>query len=461
LTDRPNILVIMTDQQNADAMSCAGNADLSTPHQDRLAAEGIRFERAYVAFPLCGPSRAAMATGRWPHQLGAMKNGSNLDAGDIAASTGPLMRAAGYRTAWAGKWHVPDIDMGHDAECFGFESVCGFSDTYLASACIDFLRSAHDQPFLLFASFDNPHNICEHGRDQLLPWGEVETAGDLPAGYPNLPTNFAPPAFEARVLTDLRKSIPPVQYGFTQERWRRFRHVYFRLCEKVDTEIGRLLAVLDETGLSENTVVIMLSDHGEHNGAHELIQKSTSYEESARVPLIIRHPPNMLAVRNETSTALINTGLDLLPTLLDYAGAPPQTALTGASLRPIATTGEQPADWRTAVFLESRMDRTDVELRMVRSERYKYTLYDRGQYREMLFDLEADPGEMVNLAVESRFADVLNSHRTLLHDWCIETGDTFGTHYSHGPHAVIPGKGYANAPARRSVPVRSAPRSRP
>jgi len=450
MTDRPNILVIMTDQQNAEAMSCAGNPYLHTPHQDRLAAEGVRFTSAYVAFPLCGPSRAAMATGRWPHELGCMKNGSSLSPEAIARSTGPLMRAAGYRTAWAGKWHVPNIDMGVDAESFGFESVCGFSDTYLARACEGFLREAHRVPFVLFASFDNPHNICEHGRDQVLPWGEVERPDDLPANYPNLPANHARPAFEARILGHLRQSMPPMQYGFTEERWRRFRHVYFRLCEKVDREIGHLLDVLDDTGLAENTIVIMLADHGEHNGAHQLIQKSTSYEESCRVPFVVRLPEHLNRPAGRTEPSFINTGLDLLPSLLDYAGAAIPEELTGRPVGP-AVRGEAVA--REAVFLESMMDRTDVQLRMVRTERFKYTVYDRGQYREMLFDMAADPGELVNLAVEGRFADVLDDHRRLLFDWCQTTGDLFGAHYSHRPYAVLPGPGYDQAPPRAGVPV--------
>lgn len=447
MPNRPNIVVIMTDQQNGDAMSCAGNGDLLTPHQDRLAREGVRFTRAYAAFPLCGPSRAAMATGRWPHQLGCMVNGASLTAEAIASSTGPLMRAAGYATGWAGKWHVPGIDMGRDAESFGFESVCGFSDTYLAEACEAYLRGPHQAPFLLFASFDNPHNICEHGRDQLLPWGEVEAARDVPSDYPNLPYNHAPPAFEARVLADLRKSMPPLQYGYTEDRWRRFRHVYFRLCEKVDEEIGRILAVLDDTGLAQNTVVIMLSDHGEHNGAHGLIQKSTSYEEAARVPFIVRAPG---LAGGGTEAAFVNTGLDLLPTLMDYAQTAPAPELSGVSARAILEGRVRP---RETTFIEARMDKTEVELRAVLTERYKYTLYDRGQHREMLFDLRGDPGELVNLAVESRYADVLSTHRRLLYDWCLATGDSFAKHYSHAPHPIVPGSGYAHAPPRRAVQV--------
>ncbi|WP_323768758.1 sulfatase [Marinovum sp.] len=446
---RPNILVIMTDQQNADAMSNRGNADLSTPHMDRLAREGTRYDRAYTAFPLCNPARASMMTGKWPHQLGTMINNSPLPEAAIARSVGPLMRQAGYRTGWGGKWHVPAVDLGDAAEDFGFENVCGFSDTHLPAACEAFIRQADDRPFLLFASFDNPHNICEHGRDQVLPWGEVETSEDLPLDYPNLPLNHARPAFEARVLADLRKTMPPEQYGFTEERWRRFRHVYFRLVEKVDAQIGQLLAVLDDTGLAEETVVIFLSDHGEHNGAHGLLQKSLSYEESIRVPFIVRAPGQP---DGQVSDAMVNTGLDLLPTLLDYAGAKFPEGLTGRSVRPVAQ-GETPEDWRDAVFVESRIDWTDIELRCLRSERYKYTVYDRGQYREMLFDLEADPGELRNLAVERRYAEVLDAHRRRLFDWCRETGDTFARHSSHDAWPVIPGPGYRGAPPRPTFKV--------
>jgi arylsulfatase A-like enzyme len=445
MNERPHLLVIMTDQQSAAAMSCAGNADLNTPNMDRLAAAGVRFERTYSTFPLCGPFRACMITGRYPHQINAMTNGPRLDDAVTARSMGHLLRAAGYTTAYAGKWHVPSIDLVNEGERFGFECIGGFNDHHVPVACEAFLKRRHERPFLLFASFDNPHNICEHSRDQCLPWGEVEDVH--PSAYPNLPANFAPGPFEARVLNTQRRTMPPEQFGYTTDRWRRYRHVYYRLCEKVDAQIGRILAALDASGHADNTVVVLLSDHGDHAGAHGLIQKSTAYEESARVPFIVRAPGG---ARGEVSRLLVSAGIDLLPTLLDYVGAGIPEEAAGLSLRrAVENPGLAGRDWpRDAVVIESRLDRTEIEQRTLCTARYKYTLYDRGLYREMLFDLETDPGEMVNLAVEERYAPVLQAHRRRLYEWCLATGDRFGSHYSHAPHPVIPGIGFSDAPAR-------------
>ncbi|MEM6561024.1 MAG: sulfatase-like hydrolase/transferase, partial [Planctomycetota bacterium] len=401
MSKRPNILVLMTDQQSADALSCAGNADLHTPNLDRLAGRGVRFERAYSTFPLCGPFRAGMITGRYPHQVGCMNNQAKLADEHVARSMGHLFRAAGYATAYGGKWHAGGpIDLRTDADKFGFEHLCGINDHQLPDACNAYLRRDHDRPFLLFASFDNPHNICEHSRDQLLPWGEVEDVG--PGAHPNLPANFAPPAFEAGVLDVIREKLACTQFCYTPERWRRYRHVYHRLCEKVDAQIGKILDTLDATGLAENTVVVFHADHGDHAGAHGLLQKSTSYEESARVPFIVAPPDAVGRVERH----LVSTGIDLLPTLFDYAGIDAPDDLPGQSLRPVV---EQRPDipTRTAVFIESIHDGTDIAMRSVRTDRHKYTLYDRGPNREMLFDLEHDPGELVNLAVEDRHADTL------------------------------------------------------
>ncbi|CAN0566381.1 unnamed protein product, partial [Ectocarpus sp. 12 AP-2014] len=182
-------------------------------------------------------------------------------------------------------------------------------------------------------------------------------------------------------------------------------------------------------------------DHGEHNGAHELIQKSTSYEESVRVPFIVRLPEHVKNPKGWVTQSMVNTGLDLMPTLLDFAGAPVPSGLDGLSVKPIVEHSQ--ASERGVLIMESQMDKTDIQLRMVRTERFKYTLYDRGDYREMLFDLDEDPGELVNLAVETRYGDVLNAHRKHLYDWCRSTGDTFAKHYSHAPHPIVPSIGYA------------------
>ncbi|GAG31413.1 unnamed protein product, partial [marine sediment metagenome] len=163
---RPNILYIMTDQQAACATSCSGNRDISTPAVDGLAETGVRFEKTYCTYPLCTPSRASMFTGLYPHQVGITRNGQPIAEEFRERELGRVLSAAGYECVYGGKWHIPEISI---AEGHGFGRICGFNDTELPGRSAEFLARKHERPFFLVASFDNPHNICEWARNQVLP----------------------------------------------------------------------------------------------------------------------------------------------------------------------------------------------------------------------------------------------------------------------------------------------------
>jgi arylsulfatase A-like enzyme len=436
MPDRPNVLWVCTDQQTADALGCV-SPHLDTPAMDRLADRGVRFDRAYCPEPVCGPSRAAMLTGRMPHETGVTENG---DAPDEYAdrSAGALLRAAGYETAYAGKWHLPSMDPNPGAADYGFRAVGGFDDTRLPGACADFLSDRDgDRPFFLAAHFDDPHNICEWSRNQVLPWGSVE---DVPTEEcPPLPANFPVPPFEPGSLAGLRRDMRSIRGAIADEwppeAWRHYRHAYYRLVERVDAGLDRILGALDDAGVRDETVVVFTSDHGDMNGAHRLNQKWALYDESARVPLLVDAPDGMSGA---VDSRLVSTGLDLLPTLCDYAGADAPDDLHGRSLRP-AVDGDDP-DWRDAVVTETHMYNLDG--RMVRTDGFKYAVYGRGRHREQLFDMRSDPGEMVNLAVDARHEDVLDAHRERLLDWCAETGDLYMEHYGRPGLPSIPGYEY-------------------
>ena len=438
---RPNVLLITTDQQAALAVGAAGTTDLSTPAMDALGERGVRFERAYCTFPLCTPSRASLYTGRMPHEVGADYNNKPIAAEFRSGEMGNLMAAAGYDCAYGGKWHVPEIEIG---EGHGFRKICGFDDWALADRCIDFLRTPRSAPFFLVASFDNPHNICEHSRRQRLPWGPVPHA---PVGEcPNLPANFEVPAYEPSLIKHERAMKPAAE--LTEDEWRVYRHTYYRLVEKVDADVARIMAALEEAGQGGDTLVIFTSDHGDGMGAHRWNQKWVLYDESTRIPLIVRPPAGCPARVDEEH--LVSNGLDLLPTICDYAGVQPPADLRGRSLRPLidGEAGAGVAGWRDHVVAETCFG-PDVgaaqQARMVRTARYKYCLYGSGRNREQLFDLERDPGEMVNLAVEARYAGELARHRALLKAWIEETGDRAcmtGPHQGH--QALVPG--YENEP---------------
>jgi arylsulfatase A-like enzyme len=215
--------------------------------------------------------------------------------------------------------------------------------------------------------------------------------------------------------------------NFDVEQWRQLRWAYYRMIEKSDAEIGRLLAALRQAGLEDNTVIIFTSDHGECAGAHGFNQKTVFYEESARVPLIVSFKGH---THPGTSDRLVNTGLDILPTMMDFAGIPQPAKLTGRSLRPLAF-GEPVKAWRDYVVAENNMVQggavgdlmPTTEGRMVRSERYKYCVYTFGQQRESLVDLEKDPGEMNDLATDPGSRDILLKHRDLLREFARENHD--------------------------------------
>ena len=419
---QPNILLIMTDQQQAAALSCSGNPEIKTPAMDSIAEQGTRCSDAYTTFPLCVPARSSLFTGQMPSTIGSMYNGPGIPEDRVEHCLGNVFKNAGYTTAYAGKWHAPEIAMQPQ---YGFERICGFDDTNVANACVEFLGRKQHAPFFLVASFDNPHNICEHGRDQNLPWGPIPDCE--PDQYPNLPPNFAIAPFEPDVVDICARDMPRMAHRgrLTPERWRKYRHAYFRLVEKVDSEIGRILDALRKNRLADDALVIFTSDHGEHAGAHQLGQKTFLYEEAVRVPFLMCWPGRIPAgaVRSE----LVSVGLDVYPTLCQTCGIEPPTECPGLNLMNLFQDQAE-CEWRDQVVTQTTLRQCSepnrARGRMLRTERYKYILYDWGEYREQLFDLRADPGEMVNLAVEARYAKPLQDHRDRLHAWMLEHGDT-------------------------------------
>lgn len=454
---RPNVLFIMTDQQHAGMMSCTGNRWLKTPAMDSLAASGARFERAYSANPVCVPSRTALLTGYTPSRFGMQDNsqiGTTRIPDDIQRQTlGRLFRDAGYETVYGGKTHVP----GKIAD-YGFEVLTPDQRDELAAQCAAFLKKPHDKPFLLFASFINPHDICymaindfESSKDAKGPGKNqggkrggkpadaqacLADALQLPAGVskeefyekycPPAPANLEP---QADAPEAVQVSLAPRGISFRQhafqtwsvEQWRLHRWAYCRLTERVDCEIGRVLQALREAGLEEKTLVVFTSDHGDMDGSHRLEHKSMFYEESTRIPFIVSFKgvtkPGLVDREH-----LVSNGLDLIPTLCDFAGITPPSALLGRSVRPLAE-GRSPSDWRSYVTSETHYGR------MVCSGRYKYCVYESGQHREQLVDLENDPGEMKNLAEAPSLARELDRHRQYLREWATTNIDKLATDY--------------------------------
>lgn len=421
---RPNILLIMTDQHQAKALSVAGNLDVETPHLDKLAKSGVRFENAYVTFPLCSPSRSSMFTGKMPHQLGINSNADKkMTLEEVRQNLAHVLSANGYDCAYGGKWHAPEVEIDDDS---GFEKFSEFGDLDLAENAIAYMTSKKENasPFFLVASFDNPHTICEWARNQPLPYGNI-TSVKLDQ-TPDLPVNFKKSASFPEALQieqDADKLSYPTQ-NYTEEDWRQYRYTYYRLIEKVDVEIGKILDAIDNLGLRENTVVIFTSDHGDGNASHGWNQKTALFQESVNVPFIIRDgavKSNQQAVKNR----LVSTGLDLYPTILDYAGIAPETDYLGKSIKPLISDN-LPLEPHEFVVVETKFDSKNSYGTLGRAlidQKYKYVLYSWGKNREQFFDLETDPFEMHNLANSTGHINIIDTYREKLISWCQKTND--------------------------------------
>ena len=439
---RPNILVISTDQQSAEAMSAAGNGDLRTPAMDRLAADGVMFERAYCANPICVPSRASYMTGLMPHENGVRYNADTFPDPMRGACWAESLRAAGYATAYIGKWHIPRAI--EDTAWSGFEhtALTGANgvDPAIPNAAEAFLRSDHGgRPFLLCASFHNPHDICEWARsasgiEDRLPNAPIPGAPP-PTLCPEVRANHGVPAHEPAVIR-AHQAAPgnartyPVRGwgGPDDERWRQYLWAYYRLTEKVDAGIERILDCLRQTGQADHTLVVFFSDHGDGMGAHRWNQKTLFYDECSRVPFIVSWPGQTWAGGHERKR-LVNLGTDLAATLFDFAGIPAPAGLRGKSVKAFAL-GCREGPVQTYVVCEANLHPAygaegEHNGRMVRSARYKYIAYDGGADPEQLFDLELDPGEMRSLVHDPAHAQVLAAHRRMLVEYARDTSDDF------------------------------------
>ncbi len=437
LPEKPNILIIITDQQSSESMSCTlGNSYINTPNMDYLANHGINFTNAYCANPLSVPSRSSMFTGMYPHQIGIQSNDNNKIDPVIFPNLGTIFEKAGYETGYTGKWHLPyDVK---DPSVNGFSYMKNIKnngiDSMLPEAATKFLKAQHKKPFLLVASFVDPHNICEWARGQKLPDGSVGPPPS-PSECPPLRKNSAPSENETDIMKLIRTSYQasktfPVG-KFSDDKWRQYTWAYYRMIEKTDNEIGKILTTLRESGLDKNTIVVFLSDHGDCQGAHHWNQKTVFYEEASKVPFIISNP----GLKPGKSDVLVQTGIDLMPTLCDLAGIKPKKALPGISMKPVLISGQLPEERDYVVVSDWLVegdsvngDKPEPEGRMLRDKRFKYWILNEGQEKETLYDLQTDPGEMINLSGDPKYRTNLENCRKKLADWAEKNKDPFITH---------------------------------
>ena len=423
--DRPNLLVILCDQLGLDAIVAHGFRDARTPNLDRLVGRGTTFLESHSTNPVCSPARSSIMTGRMPVETGVVTNGRPIHAS--RPNLGQWLGPKGYEAVYCGKWHLP---AGYARQIPGFTVLPAgmgqgdLGDTVVSNSCAAWIKNRKKAtPFLMVASFMQPHDICYWGnaRANRMPAGLGLPFERLRGRLPELPANHtsrpkAPAKLAARVCK-----------GFSADMWRYYLYLYARQVEMLDADVGRLLDAVDASGRAADTIVLFTSDHGDGRGRHMHVSKWYPYDEAVKVPLVVACAGRVAQGRRDT-THLVS-GLDVMPTLCDYAGVEPPKQCAGRSLRPLLEGKDVP--WRKFVVSEFMRDG-----RMLRTPRYKYVSY-RGDPVEMLFDMAADPWETKNLYQQARCRDVLAEHRAMLAE------------FQAGLHVVEP------------TPVRGRPRRKP
>jgi choline-sulfatase len=433
-------LVLMADQLAAGWLPMYGHDLVQTPHLSELARDAIVFDSAYCAYPLCAPSRAAMITGRHASAVGVYDNAAELRAG--APTAIHALRAAGYDTAVAGKMHFvgpdqlhgfeerlttdiypADVDWTpdwnrpleeplpwyHTMESVLNPGVCTASmqTDYDEEVCFQAVRKLHDiarrgdgSPFLLFVSFTNPHDPWE------IParhWERYRPEEIDDPRVPSIPLEQADPHSRR-----LRAMCQVDQAGLTPEQIRRARHGYYAAVSYLDERVGEVLSALRESGLEDRTTVLFTADHGEMLGERGLWYKMSFLDPSARVPLIVRRPGGRTA-RIAAPVSL----MDLAPTVLGLAGGvEPElaAAMDGTDLSELITrSGPAPSH---PVLSEYHAEGVQAPSTMVRAGRHK--LIVSGQDPDLLYDLEADPLELRDLAHEPGHSNVVRELRQAL-----------------------------------------------
>lgn len=417
---RPNFVFFLTDDQPYLGMSCTGNTVLKTPNMDLLAKEGVLFERAFATTAICCSSRASIYTGQHMRRHGIEDFKKPLSAAQWRETFPALLRQAGYRTAFLGKFAIgsPQTDpkLALPADQFdlwyGFPQSIAFKQveegkpryltTVMTEKAVEFLKTTKpDQPFCLIMALKEPHGPLNYF-DPEFP-DRYATATIPP------PANLTRASFDAlpeQVRKSLGASPPWLANPATYQAAMRQIYAYI---SRADHAVGQIQAALVKLGLDQNTVVIHISDNGSMEGAHGLAGKWLMYEESIRVPLIIRDPRLPAATRGRRTQMALN--IDLAPTILAMAGVPVPATMQGADLQPVLRDPKAPgrADWYYEhVYSTGPSQRPIPKCEGVRTERWKYTRYTESKPPlEQLFDLVADPREEKNLAQDSAQAETL------------------------------------------------------
>lgn len=464
---RPNLLFIMADDHAAHAISAYGSRVNNTPGIDRIADEGMRLDACFCTNSLCSPSRAAILTGTYNHVNGVTSNSSQFDARQPTFVS--LLHDAGYQTYLSGKWHLGHGGI-HDPVGFDRWSVLpgqgryhdpeflepggrvlvrpGYVTDVITDVAIDWLSERdRSRPFCALVPHKAPHEAWEPKarHAQLYAGGDVPEPSTLRDDY----SGRATPASEATMriardmpVEDFKEMLPPGLSDDKELVWKYQRYIkdYLRVVAALDENVARLLDFLDADadadGIASETMVVYTSDQGFFLGDHGWYDKRCMYEESLRMPMVVRYPPE---IRPGSTSSRMALNVDFAPTFLDLVGVPVAEHMQGRSLMPVLR-GEEPADWRTGMYYRYWVH-LDVMHNVwahygLRTDRYKLIYYyaegcgasgasDEPRTPEWeLFDLETDRQELNSLYHDPAYAEVVRELTEELRRLQNEVGDT-------------------------------------
>lgn len=431
-TRKPNVLFIMSDQHNAHALECYGNAEVSTPNLDQLASHGVRFQNAFCQTGQCVPSRYSIWTGRYARSTGTYSNGNGQNAAENTVAD--LFKKAGYVTGTIGKHHMI---MNAENQNHGFDVVLVPTDRakpvnplpydevhpgrsevgesplpndkhtcgLITQESIKFIDENKDKPFVLWCSFPGPHTPITPS----APWSKQYNPKKLTLPPNHLSIDTLMPGNSGLLSKSGKYTI-----DFSHNQTLAY---YYGLVSQIDYNIGKLLAELDKLGIRGNTIVVYTADHGEMMSEHGAWTKGmTGYDATVRVPMILSYGKQFDGGRRIDELVC---SIDLLPTLLDLAGLKIPANIEGKSL---VTLKPGTPTWRDYAFSELGSS-PQTSVITVRGKAAKYVLFRRGgklEY-EQFFDLKSDPWETTNLVKNAKYQNELIKFRMALNNWEKET----------------------------------------
>lgn len=413
---RPNIIFILTDDQRWDALSYAGNEIIQTPNMDKLASRGLYFKNAFVTTPICAASRASLFTGLYERTHNYTFGKPALDNQYMYESYPYLLRKAGYRTGFIGKFGVK-VNEGISDELFDWRKntfwpylreVDG-KQVHLADIngnhAIDFIESRDDQPFCLSLSFWSPH--ANDGTEEQYFWPEYcdSLYEDIEIPVPGT----ADPAFFEALPEFLQTTMNRKRWYWrydSPEKYQQMVKGYYKMISCVDSVMGRIETALQKEGIANNTIIIFMGDNGYFLGERGYAGKWLMHEQSIRVPLIIYDPRQPQSSRGRSLDEMV-LNVDVTPTILDLAGVEIPDRYHGQSLT--AFYQDRPEEWRLSIFCEHRLEGNALlpKTECYRDETWKFIRYEDNPSRVELYNLKEDRDETKNLALDQAYGEKL------------------------------------------------------